>query len=65
MKPKTEAEQEEADLWMYLYHQKRKGIPDEVWNELRRYGAPQPVDFRQVLLDDVEAFVKKFRRLPK
>ena len=65
MAPKTEAEREEQDLWMYLWTQKRKGIPDEVWNELRRYGAPQPVDFRQVLLDDVEAFVKKFRRFPK
>ena len=38
MNPQTKAEQEEADLWMYLYHQKSLGMPDEVWNRLRRYG---------------------------
>ena len=38
MNPQTEAEQEEADLWMYLYLQKSLGMPDEVWNRLRRYG---------------------------
>jgi hypothetical protein len=41
------------------------GIPDEVWHELRSYGAPQPVDAKQALIDDVKAFVQDYRRLPK
>ena len=66
MNPQTEAEQEEADLWMYLYHQKSLGMPDEVWNRLRRYGNMQvAVDAREAVIADVEAFVKKFRRLPQ
>ena len=67
MNPQTEAEQEEADLWMYLWQQKSKGMPDEVWNELLRYGASQPVDedANEALLAEAEAFVREFRRLPK
>ena len=71
MNPQTEAEQEEADLWMYLYHQKSLGMPDEVWNRLRRYGDTRAwnmqvaVDAREAVIADVEAFVKKFRRLPQ
>ena len=41
-------------------------MPDEVWNRLRRYGNMQvAVDAREAVIADVEAFVKKFRRLPK
>ena len=66
MNPQTEAEQEETDLWMHLYLQKSLGMPDEVWNSLRRYGNMQvAVDAREAVIADVEAFVKKFRRLPK
>ena len=63
--PQTAAEQEEADLWAHLYLQKSMGMPDEVWNELCRYGAPRPVDPREVVIAELEAFVKEFRRLPK
>ena len=73
MNPQTEAQQEEADLWVYWYLQKSMGMPDDVWNRLRRYRNP-PIckvpgmtaeDAREAVVADVEAFVKEFRRLPK
>ena len=63
--PQTKAEREEGKLWHLLYLQKRVGIPDEVWKDLRSYGAPQPIDSGEALIDDVKAFVREFRRLPQ
>ena len=63
--PQTKAEREEGKLWHLLYLQKRVGIPDEVWKDLRSYGAPQPIDSGEALIDDLKAFVKEFRRLPQ
>ena len=63
--PQTEIDKVENKLYCFVHLQKRLGIPDEVWHELRSYGAPQPVDAKQALIDDVKAFVQDYRRLPK
>ena len=43
---KSAAEHEEDTLWNFLYNAKKLGIPDDVWAEMRNYGAPQPGDDR-------------------
>ena len=63
--PQTEIDKVENKLYCFVYLQKRLGIPDEVWHELRSYGAPQPVDAKQALVDDVKAFVRDYQRRPK
>ena len=58
--PDSEAQHEENVLFNFLHKAKKKGIPDDVWGEMRNYGASQPVDATQRLIDDI----KKFRRIP-
>jgi len=52
--PETEAEHEQNTLWNFLYDQKKLGIPDDVWQQMRDYGASQPVDTIQHLIDDIK-----------
>jgi hypothetical protein len=47
-------------LWNFLYNAKKLGIPDDVWGEMRNYGAPQPVDATQRLI----AEITKLGRIP-
>ena len=63
--PQTEADSEENDLWGFLYAQKTLGISNEVWSELRSYGAAPPEDAGLALVEEIEAFVREYRRWPK
>ena len=57
--PQTESEQEEQRLWSFLYKSKAR-IPDGIWQEMRAFGAVQPVNATQQLVDDI----KRFGRYP-
>ena len=59
--PETEAEAEVNSLCNFLYVQKKLGIPDYVWQQMRDYDASQPVDTVQHLIDDI----KRLGRYPK
>ena len=59
--PETETQHEQNQLFKYLYHQKAKRIPEEVWNAMRDYGVSQPVDEREQFLDELRAL----GRMPK
>ena len=54
--PQSEAEHEEQALWNFLYKSKNKGIPDDIWQKMREYGADQPVDAAQSLTDEILRF---------
>ena len=60
--PQSEAEHEENTLFNSLYDAKKLGIPDDVWFEMRNYGASQPVDATQLLIDDLEEFGNTTRK---
>ena len=60
--PQSEAEHEENTLFNSLYDAKKLGIPDDVWSEMRNYGASQPVDATQLLIDDLEEFGRTTRK---
>ena len=63
--PDSEAQYDENALFAFLYNEKKKGVPDVVWKEMRNYGASQPVDATQQLLHDVRSFHNKSGRMPK
>ena len=57
--PHSEAEREENALLDFLEKEEQKGLPHTVWEDMQRYGASQPVDAAQMLLDEVAEWLKQ------
>jgi len=57
--PDSEAEREENALLDFLEKEEQKGLPHTVWEDMQKYGASQPVDAAQMLLDEVAEFLKQ------
>jgi hypothetical protein len=55
--PESAAQHEEDSLFTFLYDAKMKlGIPDDVWSEMRNYGASQVVESQgEKLINEVKA----------
>jgi len=64
IEPDNEAQRQENELKRFLEAARSKGVPDVVWTEMKNYGASQPVDATQLLMDDVKEFVDKSGRMP-
>ena len=54
--PESAAQHEEDSLYYFLYNAKKLGIPDDVWSEMRNYGASQVVESQgEKLINEVKA----------